>query len=453
VATYTDPGGAEPNSFDPTPATIAGHYTALIGWGDSTFSAGTITYSGGIGSKTGTFTVTGTHAYAQEGIFTITMTIAHELVTTTVTSTATIKDDLGLLLLDPTGSKSLAVTGNGGVTVSGCGGVVVDSSAPTDAAVITGNGGVTAADIDVTGGTQTTSQGTFSRPVDTEAATPDPLGLALPSAPSPTFAAVNYSGSAPLTLSPGTYVGGIQITGSGPVTLLAGEYFMEGGGFSDTGQSPISGTGVVIINAPGGSSGTISITGQGSVTLSAPTSGPFMGVVMFQDPASGNSVSFTGQGPVTLTGVVYVPHAPVSVTGTGNVTINAGAGTATLPPILGALIAYDLKVTGPGGLFINPDDPPGGGASSLPAGHGPLGPVSLLPSEGQQAEGNSPLLAPVTLSGESTTGVHQTVLDELFSSKAGSTGAALSGESKGVRSAMNALRIEPPETEVMLCTF
>jgi hypothetical protein len=46
------------------------------------------------------------------------------------------------------------------------------------------------------------------------------------------------------------------------------------------------------------------------------------------------------------------------------VTIDPGAGTATLPPILAALIAYDLQAAGNGVLTINPDDPPGGQAHS-----------------------------------------------------------------------------------------
>ena len=50
----------------------------------------------------------------------------------------------------------------------------------------------------------------------------------------------------------------------------------------------------------------------------------------------------------------------MSITGNAVVTINPGAGTATLPPILAAMIAYDLQVSGNGVLTINPDDPPAG---------------------------------------------------------------------------------------------
>jgi hypothetical protein len=79
VATFTDPGGAE--------ALTA--YSASIDWGDSTPStAGTITLANGV------FTVQGGgHTYAEEGNFTVTVTISHEATTAqVVTSTANVAD-------------------------------------------------------------------------------------------------------------------------------------------------------------------------------------------------------------------------------------------------------------------------------------------------------------------------------------------------------------------------
>jgi|SRR5579871_522165 len=65
VATFTDPGGAEP--ADGT------HYSATINWGDATAtSAGSISFSSGV------FTVNGTHTYAQATTYTITATVLHE---------------------------------------------------------------------------------------------------------------------------------------------------------------------------------------------------------------------------------------------------------------------------------------------------------------------------------------------------------------------------------------
>ncbi len=71
MATFTDLAGAE--------APDGTHYTATIAWGDNTpTTAGTITLANG------TFTVSGTHAYAAAGSYTMTMTINHEATSTPV---------------------------------------------------------------------------------------------------------------------------------------------------------------------------------------------------------------------------------------------------------------------------------------------------------------------------------------------------------------------------------
>src|SRR2546427_43685 len=46
-ATFTDPGGVEPNASDDPGGLVSSHYTATIAWGDSTTSAGVITLKGG----------------------------------------------------------------------------------------------------------------------------------------------------------------------------------------------------------------------------------------------------------------------------------------------------------------------------------------------------------------------------------------------------------------------
>ena len=130
-----------------------------------------------------------------------------------MTTTAIVKDKLGLLLLDPTGSQSLMVTGNGNVTVTGdCGAVVVDSNDPSARRSSPATASVTAGDFDVTGGVTTHGHGVVPSPVDHEAPTPDPLGLALPS-PLAHVAAVGNT--AHPCCHPGTYVGGLHVSGQG----------------------------------------------------------------------------------------------------------------------------------------------------------------------------------------------------------------------------------------------
>jgi hypothetical protein len=89
LATFTDPGGAEPNDFDPIPPTSAGHYTASISWGDGTTP-------GAISPLTPTspsqvFTVAGNHIYTIQSPvsgFNVVTTIDHEGVISTATSIA-----------------------------------------------------------------------------------------------------------------------------------------------------------------------------------------------------------------------------------------------------------------------------------------------------------------------------------------------------------------------------
>lgn len=78
---------------DSDPAGTYGMYAATIDWGDGTESTDGVT---GANASTGTFDVTGSHVYAEEGSYTITVSISDIdtalFNTTTATSTATIKD-------------------------------------------------------------------------------------------------------------------------------------------------------------------------------------------------------------------------------------------------------------------------------------------------------------------------------------------------------------------------
>ncbi len=359
VATFTDPGGAEPNPADPAGG-ISSHYTATTDWGDGTGpSVDTITYSGSPGSTTGVFTVTSTHTFAEEGTFTVTTIIDHEGVKTTVTSASTIRDNYGLLVLDTTSAGALTVSGNGSVTVNNSGAVVVDSSSPK-AIVLSGNAIVTAteADVGLGGGFVTNGHATLNLlepEFNHEAATPDPLGLALPPVPTTHFAAVHDSGGSLLTLLPGTYDGGIQVSGKGTIKLLPGVYYLNGGGFSVSGQGSVTGTNVLIVNAPRKSSDSINLSGQASVNLTASAGltaayAPYNGITIFQDAASANGISVTGQASLTMTGVFYAPKAQFTMSGNGNTVVSTDS-----PSTGGEVIVFDTMVTGNGVLTINAD--------------------------------------------------------------------------------------------------
>jgi hypothetical protein len=362
VAMFSDPGGAEPNPSDPTGG-IPDHYTATVDFGDGKgASPAVITFNGAPGSKTDLFTVTATHTFDEEGIFTVTATINHEGIITVAHSTATVRDNFGLLLLDPTDDKSLMVTGNGSVTVTNCGAVVVDSSDPR-AIFLTGNAVVTATEADVGLGGDAVIHGhatlnLLEPEFNHEAATPDPFALPLPPAPANHVPGVQISTGA-VTLSPGTYDGGIAVTGDGSVTLLPGIYYMNGGGFSVSGQGSVTdnGSGVLIVNAPTGPSDRIQFDGQASVSLAAISGltgalAPYNHMTILQDPASDNTVMITGQASLTMTGVLYAPAALLKIDGDGSAVVSTDTN-----PTGGIVVAFDAMVTGNGALTINADPP------------------------------------------------------------------------------------------------
>jgi phosphodiesterase/alkaline phosphatase D-like protein len=72
-------------SFTPNPT--LDHYTATIDWGD-----GSPTTTGNISLNGSSFSVNGQHTYTEEGPFTITTTITHQGISTTVKGTATVAE-------------------------------------------------------------------------------------------------------------------------------------------------------------------------------------------------------------------------------------------------------------------------------------------------------------------------------------------------------------------------
>ena len=104
VASFTDPGGAEPDAADPD-GPLSKHYAATIDWGDGTVTAGTIT------SAAGVFTVSGAHTWTEQGDYTVATTIDHEGTVSDDTAIATVANQA----VDVT---TLTITGMEGAPLS-----------------------------------------------------------------------------------------------------------------------------------------------------------------------------------------------------------------------------------------------------------------------------------------------------------------------------------------------
>jgi hypothetical protein len=253
---------------------------------------------------------------------------------------------LGILLLDPTASGSLTDNGGGTVNVAGVP-IIVDSNSPT-AMVTVGGGTVAASEFDVTG--VPGYSGTFQGPIyNGVPPTPDPLRY-IPE-PDPSTMTVQVSKNAGLHISggnksiqPGVYSGGITVTGQASLTMAPGIYYMDGGGFSFTGQGNLNAQGVMIVNAPTKSSDVITITGSpgASINITPMTTGPYQGISLWQTRTSTNTISVSGNGNSTISGTFYAQHGTLNVSGGGG------------SDVLGAqYISYDMKITGGAGFNLN----------------------------------------------------------------------------------------------------
>jgi hypothetical protein len=263
-------------------------------------------------------------------------------------------DSPAILLLDPGMAKALDSSGNG--LISDTGGAIIVNSNNADAADISGQGNVSAPKIDIYGSYRTAGGGQFAGTVNTGVApTADPLS-ALP-APDPTAMTLqsgsNYKigSSGTYTLQPGLYKGGVSITANSPglVTLMPGIYYIQGGGFSNTGSIDLAGAGVMIYNDPNKSNDQVNLTGNGSLTLSPPTSGTYKGISIFENRTSTANIKISGNGSMNLTGTIYARAAEIDLSGNGTANI-----------VGSQIIANNMKVSGSGAVTVsyNPNTAP-----------------------------------------------------------------------------------------------
>jgi hypothetical protein len=162
------------------------------------------------------------------------------------------------------------------------------------------------------------------------------------------------------------------------VKLQPGIYIIAGGGVSIKGSAALDSIPAVIGGGPNPSTdparvliystdnttdpacasssdarcvqGGIDMTGQASMRLWGLDSGPWKGLLMWQDRRGSNPaapIKLAGNGALNLAGTIYAPLADVKITGNG-----AAVGTSLAVQI----ISYTWDVGGNGNLFM-PYDP------------------------------------------------------------------------------------------------
>ena len=149
---------------------------------------------------------------------------------------------------------------------------------------------------------------------------------------------MSVSGNSSLTISPGTY-SSITVSGNGKLTMNPGVYVIAGGGFSVSGNGAVTGSGVMIFNTKSskGTYGSIVLSGNGAITLTAPTTGTYAGILIFQDRANSKALTFSGSAMQGMAGTIYAPAAQLAESG------NAQIGTASHPV---SIVVDTLSMTG-----------------------------------------------------------------------------------------------------------
>ncbi len=158
-------------------------------------------------------------------------------------------------------------------------------------------------------------------------------GLAAPSTTGLPARAGCPGGSA----QPGVYAAKLALTGSGTCTLASGVYVLQTG-LSMTGSgSLLSAAGGVFLYIAGGS---LDLNGSGLVSLSSLNTGTYADVLVYQDRTDASGMTLSGSAGVSAyNGLIYAPAAPVTMTGSGGMTVlslmagsirRSGSGAATV---------------------------------------------------------------------------------------------------------------------------
>src|SRR5262249_14742663 len=124
-----------------------------------------------------------------------------------------------------------------------------------------------------------------------------------------------------LTINPGIY-SQIKVSGTGKLTLNPGLYVIAGGGLRVTDLGSVNGSGVTIYNtgsnfpSTGGTPGAITLANDAKVQLTAPATGTYAGIAVFQSRDNEMVIGLHSNAVLNLGGgILYAPSAMLKETG------------------------------------------------------------------------------------------------------------------------------------------
>jgi hypothetical protein len=137
-----------------------------------------------------------------------------------------------------------------------------------------------------------------------------------------------------------------QLTGN---TTINNTVLVIENGRLDTNGYTLSGTNLtVVFTGSNSSSYQHTPIGGGTLDIQAPTSGDWSGVAIYQDPnlTTNVNISYSGNSPAwNITGLVYLPHSSVTVSGAVNKSSNGA--------LCFTMVVDNLTINGTGSIFKN----------------------------------------------------------------------------------------------------
>ncbi len=216
--------------------------------------------------------------------------------------------------------EAVVIEHNGDLFANGCG-LQVNSNA-SDALVLKSSASVSASDTRVVGGVVLGNGAVITpAPITAQPFIEDPLrDLAEPAAGACLSIGLRIDDTR--TLQPGTYCDGIEIKKNANVTLLPGLYILLGGGLTVRSGATLSGTGVIFFNTyaetPKYKFGEFNVDSSAFVQLSAPTEGPWHGLLIF-DTRSVAALEYTHDIGISAdsrwSGLLYAPQSAIALKG------------------------------------------------------------------------------------------------------------------------------------------
>lgn len=249
-----------------------------------------------------------------------------------------------VLGLDPTASSTVAISGSNNINLTNCNLYSDSNAAPS--LNVGGSATVSANQVDAVGTisgasniTATNGIRTGVRPVS------DPYANVVLTDPSYCDFNNKIQVKGTTSLNPGVYCGDIAVDAGATLTLNPGTYYFSGANLTVAGNATVTGSGVTLVFTGSGNNwGSATIGSNANVTLTAPSSGPTQGIVMYGDRNMpvGTAFSLEGGGTQNFGGAIDLPKAALKFSG--------GNGTSTSCT---QIIADTITFTGSSNLQVD----------------------------------------------------------------------------------------------------